>query len=78
MKKAVINLQLPGEHAYCGDGAPPGGYSYAPASFACAGIEVHELGWPDMTVRTFFLPFFAIGAPQNLVGLPTRGPEGAA
>jgi hypothetical protein len=30
---SIINLQLPGEHAHCGDGLTSGGFSYNPEEF---------------------------------------------
>lgn len=30
---AIVNLQVPGEHASCGDGTHPSGFSYLPEEF---------------------------------------------
>mmetsp|Transcript_30956 Transcript_30956/g.30605 ORF Transcript_30956/g.30605 Transcript_30956/m.30605 type:complete len:342 (+) Transcript_30956:2-1027(+) len=47
----VINLQLPGEHPFCGDGLKPGeDFSYTQADLP--GIKVHNLGWLDMDIPT--------------------------
>ena len=41
-----------GEHAHCGRGVLAGGFSYHPAAFAAAGVEVSVCGWRDMGVPT--------------------------
>eukprot|EP00743_Colponemidia_sp_Colp-15_P008999 GILK01009820.1.p1 GENE.GILK01009820.1~~GILK01009820.1.p1 ORF type:complete len:635 (-),score=87.68 GILK01009820.1:167-2071(-) len=46
---AVINLQEPGEHPYCGDGLVQGGFTYRPEEFYAANILFYNFGWPDMT-----------------------------
>ncbi|KAH3767279.1 phosphatases II [Pelomyxa schiedti] len=47
--RAVVNLQLPGEHASCGDRLVEGGFSYDPQEFMNAGIYFYSFGWPDMS-----------------------------
>ena len=48
----IVNLQIPGEHPYCGPNKldPLSGYSYNPALFSSEGITVLLNGWKDMDV----------------------------
>ncbi|PRP88003.1 Protein tyrosine phosphatase domain-containing protein 1 [Planoprotostelium fungivorum] len=46
---AIINLQMPGEHASCGDGLD-GAFSYRPEAFMDNGISFFNFGWNDMGV----------------------------
>ncbi|KNC46819.1 uncharacterized protein AMSG_03250 [Thecamonas trahens ATCC 50062] len=49
----VVNLQQPGEHAFCGDGLDPhssAGFAYDPDVLAAAGITHIASGWDDMGV----------------------------
>lgn len=48
--QAVVNLQLPGEHPFCGDGVLDGGFSYMPEELYKAGIFFYNFGWPDMKI----------------------------
>jgi len=46
----IINVQLPGEHPWCGDKlAGNGGFSYLPEEIFNAGMFFFNPGWPDMT-----------------------------
>ena len=46
---SVFNLQLPGEHPYCGDGLQQNkAFTYTPEELYEAGIYFYNLGWPDM------------------------------
>eukprot|EP00741_Cyanophora_paradoxa_P012479 tig00020610_g12058.t1 len=48
---AVINCQIPNEHAFCGDGIDPRcGYSYCAEDLAQEEIHFYEFGWIDMSV----------------------------
>eukprot|EP01116_Phalansterium_solitarium_P011974 TRINITY_DN27877_c0_g1_i1.p1 TRINITY_DN27877_c0_g1~~TRINITY_DN27877_c0_g1_i1.p1 ORF type:complete len:818 (+),score=25.11 TRINITY_DN27877_c0_g1_i1:498-2951(+) len=58
--KAIVNLQLPGEHALCGDGLQPGGFSYRPEEFMDAGVHFYNFGWTDMTTPTLDLALSAV------------------
>nr|XP_054750216.1 protein tyrosine phosphatase domain-containing protein 1-like [Lytechinus pictus] len=55
--KAVINLQTPGEHAHCGLGLEPGGFSYDQEQFMDNDIFFYNFGWDDYGVKslTFIL-----------------------
>ena len=47
---AIINLEEPGEHPYCGDGIiPRTGFSYDPETFMNSGIQYYNLYWEDLT-----------------------------
>ena len=47
----IVNLQLPGEHPYCGpDKLDESGFSYSPSIFESEGIHVGLYGWKDMNV----------------------------
>ena len=48
----IVNLQLPGEHAFCGpiDKLDESGFSYSPSLFESEGIHVKLCGWKDMNV----------------------------
>ena len=48
----IVNLQLPGEHPYCGpiDKLDESGFSYSPSLFESEGIHVGLYGWKDMNV----------------------------
>jgi hypothetical protein len=49
--EAVINLQRPGEHPFCGDGILDGsGFSYEPEVFMQNGIHYYNFPWDDMGV----------------------------
>ena len=46
----IINVQLPGEHPWCGDKlAGNGGFSYLPEEIYNAGMFFFNPGWPDMS-----------------------------
>ena len=46
---SVFNLQLPGEHPYCGDGLQENrAFTYRPEELYEAGIYFYNMGWPDM------------------------------
>ena len=46
---SVFNLQLPGEHPYCGDGLQENkAFTYTPEELYEAGIYFYNMGWPDM------------------------------
>ena len=48
---AVFNLQLPGEHPYCGDKIiAESGFSYLPEELYAATISFYNWGWRDMEV----------------------------
>ncbi|XP_072181798.1 protein tyrosine phosphatase domain-containing protein 1-like [Diadema setosum] len=55
--KAIINLQTPGEHANCGLGLEPGGFSYNQQEFMDSDIFFYNFGWDDYGVKslTFIL-----------------------
>ncbi|XP_003725586.1 protein tyrosine phosphatase domain-containing protein 1 [Strongylocentrotus purpuratus] len=55
--KAVINLQTKGEHAHCGLGLEPGGFSYDQEEFMENDIFFYNFGWDDYGVKslTFIL-----------------------
>ena len=47
----IVNLQLPGEHPYCGpDNLNESGFSYSPSLFESEGIHVGLYGWKDLDV----------------------------
>ncbi len=48
----IVNLQLPGEHPYCGpiDKLDESGFSYSPSLFESEGIKVGLFGWKDMNI----------------------------
>ena len=48
----IVNLQLPGEHPYCGpiDKLDESGFAYSPSLFESEGIHVGLYGWKDMNV----------------------------
>ncbi|XP_041349456.1 protein tyrosine phosphatase domain-containing protein 1-like [Gigantopelta aegis] len=48
--KTVINLQMPGEHASCGHGNEPSGFSYNPQELMDNDIYYYNFGWPDFGV----------------------------
>jgi hypothetical protein len=54
---AIVNLQLPGEHPYCGDGVLSSGFSYLPEELYAAGLYFYNFGWPDMKTPSFDLIF---------------------
>ncbi|XP_067683731.1 protein tyrosine phosphatase domain-containing protein 1-like [Haliotis asinina] len=45
--KTVINLQVPGEHASCGEGLDKSGFSYDPQQLMEKGIFFYNFGWTD-------------------------------
>ena len=53
----IINLQIPGEHPYCGpnDLDNESGFSYSPSKFEIDGINVFNCGWKDMEVPYDFV-----------------------
>lgn len=47
----IVNLQLPGEHPYCGpDSLDESGFSYSPSIFESEDIHVGLYGWKDLEV----------------------------
>lgn len=50
--KSIINLELPGEHASCGPGLEPSGFSYNPQQFMDNDIFFYNFGWPDWSFGT--------------------------
>uniref|UniRef100_A0A3B4B5J5 Protein tyrosine phosphatase domain-containing protein 1 n=1 Tax=Periophthalmus magnuspinnatus TaxID=409849 RepID=A0A3B4B5J5_9GOBI len=49
--KTLINLQIPGEHAYCGNPLEPkSGFSYCPEVFMENDIYFYNFGWSDYGV----------------------------
>ena len=47
----IVNLQLPGEHPYCGpDSLYESGFSYSPSIFESEDIHVGLYGWKDLEV----------------------------
>ena len=48
--RCIINLQEKGEHATCGEGNLPTGFSYSIPEFVASGIDVHVFGWIDFGV----------------------------
>ncbi|XP_053173960.1 protein tyrosine phosphatase domain-containing protein 1 [Scomber japonicus] len=49
--KTVVNLQIPGEHASCGNPLEPGsGFSYNPEAFMENNIYFYNFGWSDYGV----------------------------
>ncbi|XP_076598259.1 protein tyrosine phosphatase domain-containing protein 1 [Chaetodon auriga] len=51
--KTVINLQIPGEHASCGNPLEPeSGFSYRPEVFMENNIYFYNFGWSDYGVAT--------------------------
>jgi hypothetical protein len=53
---SVINLQLPGEHPYCGDGLKErSGFSYMPEELYNSGLFFYNYGWPDMKIPSIDL-----------------------
>uniref|UniRef100_A0A183STF3 TYR_PHOSPHATASE_2 domain-containing protein n=1 Tax=Schistocephalus solidus TaxID=70667 RepID=A0A183STF3_SCHSO len=48
--KTIINMQIPGEHPYCGDGINKSGFSYDPEMFMEAGIFHYNFAWRDYEV----------------------------
>ncbi|XP_065058620.1 protein tyrosine phosphatase domain-containing protein 1-like [Rhopilema esculentum] len=48
---AIINLQHPGEHASCGFGLEPGGFSYVPQEFMDEDVFFYNFCWDDYGVR---------------------------
>ncbi|ESO97103.1 hypothetical protein LOTGIDRAFT_174628 [Lottia gigantea] len=53
--KTIINLQQPGEHAYCGDGNDKTGFSYNSQLFMEKEIFFYNFGWDDFGVGTVTL-----------------------
>lgn len=49
---AIFNLQLSGEHAWCGDGIESSGFSYDPQHFMNNNILFYNHGWMDMSTPT--------------------------
>jgi protein tyrosine phosphatase len=48
---SVFNLQLPGEHPYCGDGLQATkAFSYTPEELYDSNLYFYNIGWPDMQV----------------------------
>jgi protein tyrosine phosphatase domain-containing protein 1 len=48
---AVINLEEPGEHPYCGDGIiPRTGFAYTPEKIMNAGVQYYNFYWKDLEV----------------------------
>ena len=48
---AVINLEEPGEHPYCGDGIiPRTGFAYTPEKLMNAGVQYYNFYWKDLQV----------------------------
>ncbi|XP_067935923.1 protein tyrosine phosphatase domain-containing protein 1-like [Watersipora subatra] len=47
---AIINVQLPGEHAACGEGLHEGEFSYRQQQFMDGGIFFYNFGWKDFGV----------------------------
>ncbi|KRZ71708.1 Protein tyrosine phosphatase domain-containing protein 1, partial [Trichinella papuae] len=45
--KSIFNLQLPFEHAYCGNPLTEHGFSYDPEIFMEHGMAHYNFGWPD-------------------------------
>ncbi|XP_050031868.1 protein tyrosine phosphatase domain-containing protein 1-like [Dermacentor andersoni] len=45
--RSVFNLQLPGEHAHCGNPLESGGFSYDPQDFMDNGVFFYNFGWRD-------------------------------
>lgn len=46
---AVINLEEPGEHPYCGDGIiPRTGFAYTPEILMNNGIQYYNFYWKDL------------------------------
>lgn len=46
---SVFNLQIPGEHPYCGDGLQQNfAFTYTPEELYEANIYFYNMGWPDM------------------------------
>ncbi|XP_046561642.1 protein tyrosine phosphatase domain-containing protein 1-like isoform X2 [Haliotis rubra] len=50
--KTVINLQMPGEHASCGEGLDKSGFSYDPQQLMEKGIFFYNFGWNDYGVAS--------------------------
>ncbi|XP_067090280.1 protein tyrosine phosphatase domain-containing protein 1 [Osmerus mordax] len=51
--KSIINMQLPGEHAYCGPPLDPGsGFTYSPQAFMENDIFFFNFGMPDFSVSS--------------------------
>ncbi|XP_067684321.1 protein tyrosine phosphatase domain-containing protein 1-like [Haliotis asinina] len=50
--KTVINLQMPGEHASCGEGLDKSGFSYDPQQLMERGIFFYNFGWNDYGVAS--------------------------
>jgi protein tyrosine phosphatase domain-containing protein 1 len=49
--KAIFNLQMPHEHASCGDGLDPSSaFSYVPEDWMDNGISFYNFGWEDMNI----------------------------
>jgi protein tyrosine phosphatase domain-containing protein 1 len=51
---AIVNLQLPGEHASCGDGTHPSGFSYLPEEFMNNQSTDHQLCWHNFRVVYYY------------------------
>ncbi|XP_042143536.1 protein tyrosine phosphatase domain-containing protein 1 [Ixodes scapularis] len=45
--RSIFNLQLPGEHAHCGNPLEPSGFSYEPQDFMDNGVFFYNFGWKD-------------------------------
>ncbi|XP_046889483.1 protein tyrosine phosphatase domain-containing protein 1 [Hypomesus transpacificus] len=51
--KSIINMQLPGEHAYCGPPLDPeSGFTYSPQTFMEHDIFFFNFGMPDFSVSS--------------------------
>lgn len=47
---SIFNLQEAGEHAHCGEGIGPSGFSYEPTEFMDMDVFYYNFGWKDMEV----------------------------
>ena len=47
---AIFNLQMPGEHAHCGQALVGDRFAYAPETFTSQGIASLNFGWEDYGV----------------------------
>ncbi|KRX82111.1 Protein tyrosine phosphatase domain-containing protein 1 [Trichinella sp. T6] len=50
--KSIFNLQLPFEHAHCGNPLTEHGFSYDPEIFMEHGMAHYNFGWPDFGIAS--------------------------
>jgi hypothetical protein len=76
---AIFNLQMIGEHAQCGDGIHPEGFSYLAEEFMSAGIMHYNPSWVDMSVPSLSKMLDIVQIMEfNIKGTHSRKPRSVA